>query len=99
MGFTVYSDFENYVSGIYHHVSGSLAGASRAGRSTGRSQIPGTPIGERKATSALNRATVEWTRWSPFHQLRQHGQRRVTRTQLWSDDNALLLLPLRAFQW
>jgi len=24
--FTVYSDFENYVSGIYHHVSGSMAG-------------------------------------------------------------------------
>lgn len=24
--FSVYSDFENYVSGIYHHVSGSMAG-------------------------------------------------------------------------
>mmetsp|Transcript_65702 Transcript_65702/g.203692 ORF Transcript_65702/g.203692 Transcript_65702/m.203692 type:complete len:365 (+) Transcript_65702:104-1198(+) len=24
--FTVYSDFENYVSGIYHHVTGSMAG-------------------------------------------------------------------------
>jgi len=24
--FTVYSDFENYVGGIYHHVSGSMAG-------------------------------------------------------------------------
>ena len=24
--FTVYSDFENYVSGIYHHVSGGMAG-------------------------------------------------------------------------
>merc|ERR1740121_1599098 len=24
--FTVYSDFENYASGIYHHVSGSMAG-------------------------------------------------------------------------
>jgi cathepsin B len=26
VAFSVYSDFENYVSGIYHHVSGSLAG-------------------------------------------------------------------------
>merc|ERR1711982_1447 len=24
--FTVYSDFENYVSGIYHHVTGGMAG-------------------------------------------------------------------------
>merc|ERR1711957_371367 len=24
--FTVYSDFENYASGIYHHVSGGMAG-------------------------------------------------------------------------
>merc|ERR1712146_723121 len=24
--FTVYSDFENYAGGIYHHVSGSMAG-------------------------------------------------------------------------
>merc|ERR1712007_408452 len=26
VAFTVYSDFENYASGIYHHVSGSMAG-------------------------------------------------------------------------
>jgi cathepsin B len=26
VAFTVYSDFENYVSGIYHHVSGGMAG-------------------------------------------------------------------------
>eukprot|EP00932_Pfiesteria_piscicida_P007918 SRR837773.18156.p1 GENE.SRR837773.18156~~SRR837773.18156.p1 ORF type:complete len:384 (+),score=181.96 SRR837773.18156:23-1153(+) len=26
VAFTVYSDFENYVSGIYHHVTGSMAG-------------------------------------------------------------------------
>merc|ERR1711935_841615 len=24
--FTVYSDFENYAGGVYHHVSGSMAG-------------------------------------------------------------------------
>jgi cathepsin B len=24
--FTVYSDFENYVSGVYHHVTGDFAG-------------------------------------------------------------------------
>merc|ERR1712087_421177 len=28
--FTVYSDFENYVSGIYHHVSGEMAGGHAA---------------------------------------------------------------------
>merc|ERR1719223_1911609 len=26
VAFTVYSDFENYASGVYHHVSGSMAG-------------------------------------------------------------------------
>jgi len=26
VAFTVYSDFENYVSGIYHHVTGDMAG-------------------------------------------------------------------------
>merc|ERR1712039_820459 len=26
VAFTVYSDFENYASGIYHHVSGGMAG-------------------------------------------------------------------------
>merc|ERR1711933_13027 len=26
VAFTVYSDFENYASGIYHHVTGAMAG-------------------------------------------------------------------------
>merc|ERR1712232_475983 len=95
--FTVYSDFENYAGGIYHHVSGSMAGGHAVKivgwgvervRSTGRSQTRGTPIGERRDTSELKRATVALTVMSPSHQLQQNGQRRVRRP-LWSDDNPI----------
>merc|ERR1719487_3084622 len=61
VAFTVYSDFENYAGGIYHHVSGGwladmplkwLVGASRVEPSIGRSPTAGIHIGERRDTSA-----------------------------------------------
>merc|ERR1712107_658480 len=65
--FTVYSDFENYAGGVYHHVTGEAAGGHAVkmvgwgvdnGKKYWKVATPGTHTGERRATSASCAATT-----------------------------------------
>merc|ERR1712045_604156 len=92
VAFTVYSDFENYAGGIYHHVSGMPVGGHAVkvvgwgvenGVNYWKIATPGIHTGGRKATSESSSARAE-SMIRPWHRTpQQSGAERVMPLESW----------------